>query len=138
MTREDLLRYKQWLVERGRSLRTAGNKMLRVNQFYRAALGLRPGEGLVTVKDGKFVEKEPEVYTEDEVEAFLNACSPFHTIAFQRRDQVQQEGVVTVFRRRDTEVETMELVVGSVDLINFQIADYSLPPRRHCSHLFVS
>jgi integrase/recombinase XerD len=82
ITREDLLRYKQWLVGRGRSLRTAGNKMLRVNQFYRAALGLRPGEGLVTVKDGKFVEKEPEVYTEDEVEAFLNACSPFHTRVF--------------------------------------------------------
>jgi len=82
ITREDLLRYKQWLIGRGRSLRTAGNKMLRVNQFYRAAVGLRPGEGLVTVKDGKFVEREPEVYTDDELDAFFNACSPFHFRVF--------------------------------------------------------
>jgi len=82
ITREDLLRYKQWLIGRGRSLRTAGNKMLRVNQFYRAAMGLRPGEGLVTVKDGKFVEREPEVYTDDELDAFFKACSAFHTRVF--------------------------------------------------------
>ena len=82
ITREDLLRYKQWLVERGRTLRTAGDKMLRVNQFYEATMGLRLGEGLVTVKDGKFVEKEPKVYTEDELDAFFKACPPFHTRVF--------------------------------------------------------
>jgi integrase/recombinase XerD len=82
ITREDFLRYKQWLMGRGRSLRTAGNKMLRVNQFYRAAIGLRPGEGLVTVKDGKFVEKEPEIYTDDDVEVFLAACGPFYSLVF--------------------------------------------------------
>jgi len=82
ITREDLLRYKQWLMGRGRNLRTAGNKMLRVNQFYRAAMGLRPGEGLVTVKDGRFVEKEPEVYTDDDLDAFFKACSPFHARVF--------------------------------------------------------
>src|SRR5438477_4914007 len=31
ITRVDLLKYKQWLVNRGRTHRTAGNKMLRVN-----------------------------------------------------------------------------------------------------------
>jgi hypothetical protein len=36
ITRVDLLKYKTSLVGRGRSLRTAGNKMLRVNQFLRA------------------------------------------------------------------------------------------------------
>jgi integrase/recombinase XerD len=82
ITREDFLRYKQWLMERGRSLRTAGNKMLRVNQFYRTAMALRPGEGLVTVKDGKFVEKEPEIYTDDELDTFFKACSPFHARVF--------------------------------------------------------
>jgi hypothetical protein len=35
ITRVDLLKYKQWLVNRGRAQRTAGNKMLRVNQFLR-------------------------------------------------------------------------------------------------------
>ena len=59
ITREDLLRYKKWLVNRNRSFRTAGNKMLRVNQFLRAALGVDAGKGLVTVKDTRFVEREP-------------------------------------------------------------------------------
>jgi hypothetical protein len=63
ITRLDLLKYKQWLIERGRSVRTAGNKMLRVNQYLRAVQGLEPGEGLVTVKDAKYVELEPEVYS---------------------------------------------------------------------------
>jgi integrase/recombinase XerD len=82
ITRADMLKYKQWLVNRDRSLRTAGNKMLRVNQFLRAALGLETGKGLVTVKDAKFTEREPEVYTDDELEVFFAACSPFHSLVF--------------------------------------------------------
>jgi integrase len=82
ITREDLLKYKKWLVNRGRSLRTAGNKMLRVNQFLRAALGVEAGKGLVTVKDAKFTEKEPEVYTDEDIDVFLKACGPFHALVF--------------------------------------------------------
>lgn len=82
ITRADLLKYKQWLLNRDRSRRTAGNKMLRVNQFLRAALGVEAGKGLVTVKDAKFVEREPEIYTDDEVEVFLAVCGPFHTLVF--------------------------------------------------------
>jgi len=82
ITREDLLRYKKWLVNRDRSLRTAGNKMLRVNQFLRTVLGVEAGKGLVTVKDAKFVEREPEVYTDDEIDAFLKACGTFHSLVF--------------------------------------------------------
>ncbi len=44
LTREDMLRYKKWLVSRGRSFRTAGNKMLRVNQFLRSVQGLEAGK----------------------------------------------------------------------------------------------
>jgi hypothetical protein len=33
ITRVDLLKYKQWLVNRGRTVRTAGTKMLRVNSI---------------------------------------------------------------------------------------------------------
>ena len=82
ITRADMLKYKQWLVNRDRSLRTAGNKMLRVNQFLRAALGLEAGKGLVTVKDAKFVEKEPEIYSDDELEVFLAGCGPFYSLVF--------------------------------------------------------
>lgn len=82
ITRADLLKYKQWLVNRDRSLRTAGNKMLRVNQFLRTASGLEAGKGLVTVKYAKFTEREPQVYTDDELEVFFAACSDFHSRVF--------------------------------------------------------
>src|SRR5262249_40256825 len=82
IARADLLKYKQWLLNRDRSFRTAGNKMLRVNQFLRNALGVEAGKGLVTVKDAKFTEREPEVYTDDEMEAFFAACSEFHSRVF--------------------------------------------------------
>jgi integrase/recombinase XerD len=83
ITRLDLLKYKQWLIERGRSARTAGNKMLRVNQYLRAVQGLEPGKGLVTVKDAKYVELEPEVYSHAELDAFFAACNPFQTAVFK-------------------------------------------------------
>src|SRR6202011_4848436 len=62
ITRLDLLKWKRALIDRGLVERTAGNKMLRVNQYLRAVQHLEPGKGLVTVKDAKFVEQEPEVY----------------------------------------------------------------------------
>jgi len=48
--RVDLLQYRAWLMERKRTARTAANKMLRVNQFIRWALGLGIGRGPVTAK----------------------------------------------------------------------------------------
>ncbi|HTR27394.1 MAG TPA: site-specific integrase [Terriglobales bacterium] len=75
ITRVDLLKYRQWLIDKKRSPRTASNKMLRVNQFIRKVLGQKPGEGLVTVKDAKYVETEPHVYTEAELKKFFEACA---------------------------------------------------------------
>ena len=83
ITRLDLLKYKDWLIQRGRSERTAGNKMLRVQQYLRTVQGQKPGEGLITVKDAKFVEREPEVYGEDELERFFAACDPFQLRVFK-------------------------------------------------------
>jgi len=34
------------------------------------------------VKDGRFVEREPEVYSDDEVDTFLKACGLFHALVF--------------------------------------------------------
>jgi integrase len=56
--------------------------MLRVNQFLRAALRVEAGKGLVTVKDARFVEREPKIYTDDEIDVFLAACGPFHALVF--------------------------------------------------------
>jgi len=83
ITRLDLLKYREWLINNGRSERTAGNKMLRVNQYLRAAQGLKPGEGLVTVKDAKYVELEPEVYNEYELKKFFKACTTFQSAVFK-------------------------------------------------------
>jgi integrase/recombinase XerD len=80
ITRRNLLEYKDWLQVRParegkrNSLRTSCNKMLRVNQFLRTVLKQNEGEGLVTVKDGKFVEKEPEVFTDAELDRFFKEC----------------------------------------------------------------
>jgi integrase len=83
ITRVDLLRYRAWLIEKKRSPRTAANKMLRVCQFIRAVLKLRPGEGPVTVKDAKFTELEPTVYNDVELTAFFEECTPFHFAVFK-------------------------------------------------------
>jgi integrase len=81
--RIDLLRYRQWLIDRKRSDRTASNKMLRVGQFLRSVQKQKPGEGLVTERDGKYEEKEPQVYTEDELENFFEHCNPFQYAVFK-------------------------------------------------------
>ena len=83
ITRVDLLRYRAWLIEKKRSRRTAANKMLRVNQFLRWALKLKPGEGPVTVKDARFVELEPTVYSDEELTAFFSECNSFQFAVFK-------------------------------------------------------
>jgi hypothetical protein len=75
ITRLDLLRYKQWLMNRGRAERTAGRKMSMVNQFLRKVQNIPEGKGLVTTKDARFVETEPEVYADVELRTFFTACS---------------------------------------------------------------
>jgi integrase len=81
--RIDLLRYRQWLIDRKRTDRTASNKMLRVGQFLRYVQKQKPGDGLVTERDGKYEEKEPEVYTEDELKKFFEHCNPFQHAVFK-------------------------------------------------------
>ena len=83
INRVDLLRYRAWLIEKKRSRRTAANKMLRCNQFLRWALKLKPGEGPVTVKDARFVELEPTVYSDEELTAFFSECNPFQLAVFK-------------------------------------------------------
>lgn len=83
ITRLDLLRYKQWLIDKKRSPRTAGNKMLRVAQFLRHVQKQKPGEGLVTVKDARWVELDPEVYSDKELAAFFYNCTAFQYGVFK-------------------------------------------------------
>jgi hypothetical protein len=54
--------------------------MLRVNQFLRWSMKLEPRKGLVTVKDAKYVELEPEVFTQEEVDKFFPACTPAEAV----------------------------------------------------------
>jgi len=83
ITRVDLLRYRAWLIDKKREPRTAANKMLRVCQFIRAVLKLKPGEGPVTVKDAKFTELEPTVHNDDELSAFFKECTLFQFAVFK-------------------------------------------------------
>lgn len=86
LIRMDLLKYRMWLIENVKnSPRTAGNKLLRVSQWYRQVMKLKPGEGLVTVKDTRLgvTMREPEIYTEDELTEFFKACNPQESLLFR-------------------------------------------------------
>ena len=83
ITRVDLLRFKQHLIDKGRSERTAANKCLRINQFIRSVLKRDPGKGLITVKDMKFTEPEVSVFNDDELEAFFKHCDSYHFAIFK-------------------------------------------------------
>ena len=84
ITRVDLLRYREWCIQTHKNKpRTAANKMLRVNQFIRSVLGLPDGKGPVTVRDAKFTELEPTVYTEDELVEFFKHCDSWRTAIFK-------------------------------------------------------
>ena len=82
--RVDLLRYRAWCIETQKNKpRTAANKMLRVNQFIRAVLNLPEGKGPVTIRDAKFTELEPTVYTDDELTEFFKHCDQWRTAIFK-------------------------------------------------------
>jgi hypothetical protein len=81
--RVDLLRYRQHLIDKGRSERTASNKMFKVNQFLRSVLKLEPGKGFITVKDGKYTEPEPTVFNDDELKAFFEHCDSWRFAIFK-------------------------------------------------------
>ncbi len=91
ITRLDLLRYKQWCIEtRKNKPRTAANKMLRCNQYIRKVLGQKPGEGLVTVKDAKYVESEPVVYSDTELAKFFKECKQDKFLTAVFKDSVDE------------------------------------------------
>jgi hypothetical protein len=79
LERRDLLEYRKWLLDEVKnSARTAGNKLMRVSQWYRGSLKLKPGEGLITTKDTRLgvTDREPEIYTGEELRNFFKACVP--------------------------------------------------------------
>lgn len=79
LTRKDLLEYRKWLLDNEmNSARTAGNKLTRISQWYRDSLKLKPGEGIITTRDTRLgvTDREPEIYTAEELRTFFNACVP--------------------------------------------------------------
>jgi integrase len=78
ITRLDCLQFREFLARAfDNSPRTCGNKLLRVNQFIRRVLKLGNGKGPISVKDTRLgvVETEPEVYTQEELQKFISACT---------------------------------------------------------------
>jgi integrase len=73
------------LVGGGNCPFTAGNKVLRVNSFYRAILGLDPGKGVITKKDFKrelTPSRIPEIYSKAEIEALFKAMDGYENLLF--------------------------------------------------------
>jgi integrase len=124
ITRVDLLRFKQHLIDKGRSQRTAANKCLRINQFIRSVLKLDPGKGLITVKDMKFTEPEVSVFNDDELEAFFKHCDSYRFAIFKtylmaglRKAELENllwddvdfiAGVIRVTSKKDWQPKTWE------------------------------
>ena len=79
--REHLLKFKT-KVSQTRSPRTVSNVLMRISQFHRAMKGLDPGKGLITTKDVSYTETIPEIYTDEELEKFFNACDPYQHLVF--------------------------------------------------------
>jgi integrase len=73
---------KPHLIPKMRSDRTAANKMMEVDQWYRWAIKLDPGKGLITVSDAPYDESDPEAFTQQELEAFFGVCNPYQHLLF--------------------------------------------------------
>jgi integrase len=87
ITRAELLRFKEWLQKnRSNDELTAVWKLIRINKFYKWAMGKGPGEGLIKTTEFKSVlNKKPkiEVYSADELKRFFAACNPVQFVLFQ-------------------------------------------------------
>ena len=86
LTRRDLLEYRKWLLDDEKnSARTAGNKLTRISQWYRDSLKLKPGEGLITTRDTRLgvTDREPEIYTVDELRKLSKASWPAEQTLFR-------------------------------------------------------
>ncbi|MGA7575382.1 MAG: tyrosine-type recombinase/integrase [Terriglobales bacterium] len=78
VTRIDVLKYREWLLKNKRSPRTACDKFLTVHSFLKSK-GIR----LVSGRDApKYVEEMPEVYTQEELDAFFKACDSTESLIF--------------------------------------------------------
>jgi integrase len=124
ITRVDLLRFKQHLIDRGRSNRTAANKCLRINQFIRSVLQLDAGKGPITIRDMKFTEPEVSVFNDDELKAFFLHCDAYHFAIFKtylmtglRKQELENltwddvdftAGIVRVTPKKDWQPKTWE------------------------------
>ena len=78
VTRIDVLKYGEWLLKNKRSPRTACDKFLTVHSFLKSK-----GIKLVSGRDApKYVEEMPEVYTQEELDAFFKACDSTESLIF--------------------------------------------------------
>jgi integrase len=85
ITKPDMRKFFDELIGGGNCPFTAANKILRVNAFYRAMLGLDPGKGVVKKKDFKrelTPSRIPEVYGKAEIEALFKAMDGYDNLVF--------------------------------------------------------
>ena len=85
LSKKDMMSYWQWALDHSltKSRRTASNKTYRVNSF----LSTRNLKFIGTGKDQwqvpEYTEELPEVYSDDELRRFFDACDPVQELMFQ-------------------------------------------------------
>jgi len=83
--KEHMHRFYEQLVHDGNVPFTAGLKLMRVNQFYKATMHLSPGQGIIKKSDYKrelTVSKVPERYTKAELDALFAHMRPYAHLIF--------------------------------------------------------
>jgi integrase len=85
ITKPHMRKFYDELIGGGNAPFTAGNKLLKVNAFYRAILGLDPGKGVIKKKDYKrelTPSRIPEIYGKAEIEALFKAMDGYDNLLF--------------------------------------------------------
>ena len=85
ITKPHMRKFYDELIGGGNAPFTAGNKLLKVNAFYRAILGLDPGKGVIKKKDYKrelTPSRIPEIYGKAEIDALFGAMDGYENLLF--------------------------------------------------------
>lgn len=84
-SKKDLMSYWQWALDHSltKSRRTASNKTYRVNSFLATRNLKFIGKGQDQWQVPEYTEELPDVYSDDELQRFFDACDPVQELMFE-------------------------------------------------------
>jgi integrase len=85
LAKKDVVAYWQWALDhsKSKSRRTASNKTYRVNSFLLTRSLNFIGKGKDQWQVPEYTEELPEIYPDEQLQPFFNACDPIQELTFQ-------------------------------------------------------